>query len=115
MLKHGLFVSVDVTVAVTDEEPAASSQDDMSYALCSVVTSPFTGLARCDVSEAYGHYVFIKARPKRNLKLCEVEVFAFRELCYIVVFTFFGALNRIRVKFLRMCRAIVVISCHYVR
>jgi len=115
-LKLGLVVSGDVIIAVTDEDPAVPSQNDTSYALCSVVTSPFKGLARCDVSDAYGQYVFVKARPKLRLRLCEVEVFAFRKWQYIArlhccVYSFM-ALNRIRVTFLRMRQLVVFISFH---
>ena len=49
------------------------------YVVCTVITSKFNGFARCDASDVYGRYVFVKARPKTTLKLCEVEVFAFRE------------------------------------
>ncbi|KAK2183001.1 hypothetical protein NP493_328g03002 [Ridgeia piscesae] len=72
----------DVIIAVTEVRPTKASPGDLadpSSVLCSVVTSRFTGLARCDVSDVYGRYVFVKARPKTTLKLCEVEVFATRE------------------------------------
>ena len=70
-----------VTVAVTDFDLTNTNcvVPDTSYVVCSVVTSPFTGLARCDVTEVYGRYVFVKARSETELQLCEVEVFAYRE------------------------------------
>ena len=70
----------DVTVAVTDVDPAETTPSHLpetSYHVCTVVPSTFTGLARCDVTHAHGRYVFIKAAPKTKLKLCDVEVFSF--------------------------------------
>ena len=72
----------EVIIAVTEVRPTKASPGDLadpSSDLCSVVTSRFTGLAWCDVSDVYGRYVVVKARPKTTLKLCEVEVFATRE------------------------------------
>ena len=66
-----------VTVAVTDTRPI--DLPETSYDVCAVVPSRFTGLARCHLADVRGRYVFVKAPPKTNLKLCEVEVYPYRE------------------------------------
>ena len=72
-------------MGATDEdiisEPAAS------YRVCSAITNhAFSGLARCEVTDLYGRYVFIKAQSGARFQLCDVEVHLFREcLQYIVV------------------------------
>ena len=82
LLIQTYFSSDDVTVAVTDVHLTKTNFRDLvktSFVACTVVTSPFTGLARCDDAEVYGRYVFVQARSEMGLQLCEVEVFAFRE------------------------------------
>ena len=71
-----------VTVAVTDVHPAETRPVDLpetSYDVCAVVPSRFTGLARCHLADVRGRYVFIKAPPNTKVKLCEVEVYPYRE------------------------------------
>ena len=75
-------VTGHVTVAATDVNPRLKKPRDLpetSYRVCSVVPSKFSGLARCHLTDVYGRYVFIKATPETKLKLCEVDVYPFRE------------------------------------
>ncbi|KAI0230325.1 hypothetical protein LSAT2_019311, partial [Lamellibrachia satsuma] len=81
-LKQNDTDGYDVTVAVTDVDLNKTNPRGVSktsFVVCTVVTSPFTGLARCDVTDVYGRYVLVKARSETKLQLCEVEVFAVRE------------------------------------
>ncbi|KAI0231624.1 hypothetical protein LSAT2_018021 [Lamellibrachia satsuma] len=70
----------NITVAATDDDPRQKTPRDLpetSYRVCSVVPSKCTGLARCNLTDVYGRYVFIKATPETKCKLCEVEVYLF--------------------------------------
>ena len=64
-------------VNILEDKP--SHLPETSYRVCSVISSNFTGLARCEHTDVYGRYVFIKAPSETKLKLSEVEVFPFRE------------------------------------
>ena len=103
LLVQTYFPSDDVTVAVTDVHLTKTNFRDLvetSFVVCTVVTSPFTGLARCDDAEVFGRYVFVKARSETELQLCQVEVFAFRE-CHdtaIATISTFLLLLLVRVK-----------------
>ena len=69
-------------MAVTDVNLTTTNTIDLpntSFVVCSVVTSPFSGLARCDTTDVYGRYVFVKTRSETKLQLCDVELFTFRE------------------------------------
>ena len=69
-------------MAATDVDPRHKKPRDLpetSYRVCSVVPSKFSGLARCHLTDVYGRYVFIKAPSETKLKLCEVDVYPFRE------------------------------------
>ena len=76
----------EITVGATDEYITSAPVD--SYRVCSVIAdTTFAGLARCEVTDLYGRYVFINEKRGTKFTLCNVEVHLFRECFNDVVVT----------------------------